>query len=84
MGVPLFFNLENVTFLTDDNGRKVTASLPSEQITADLNAVASCPGERQIAVCGFCRGGGESSRFTTNNNQAPQNSGCCCLSDYII
>jgi carboxymethylenebutenolidase len=47
-------------------------SLPADQITADLNAVAgyakklpSCNGK--LAVCGFCWGGGQTFRYATNN-----------------
>jgi carboxymethylenebutenolidase len=47
-------------------------SLPADQITADLNAVAdyvkklpSCNG--QLYVCGFCWGGGQTFRYATNN-----------------
>jgi carboxymethylenebutenolidase len=50
----------------------VIGSLPPDQITADLNAVAdyvkklpSCNG--QIYVCGFCWGGGQTFRYATNN-----------------
>jgi carboxymethylenebutenolidase len=55
-----------------DAVRKSISSLPPEQITADLNAVAeyvaklpSCNGK--IAVAGFCWGGGQSFRFATND-----------------
>src|SRR5437899_1473244 len=48
-----------------DNVRKAIMSLPADQITADLNAVAdyvkkipSCNGK--LAVAGFCWGGGQS------------------------
>jgi carboxymethylenebutenolidase len=51
---------------------KVIGTLPPDQITADLNAVAdygakldACNGK--IAVAGFCWGGGQSFRFATNN-----------------
>ena len=47
-------------------------SLPADQITADLNAVAeyvsklpACNGK--LAVGGFCWGGGQSFRYATNN-----------------
>lgn len=47
-------------------------SLPPDQITADLNAVAdyvtklpSCNGK--LVVCGFCWGGAQSFRYATNN-----------------
>src|SRR5437870_2162449 len=55
-----------------DNVRKVISTLPSDQITADLNAVAeyvaklpACNGK--VSVCGFCWGGGQTFRFATNN-----------------
>src|SRR6266508_1872025 len=54
-----------------DIGRAIQ-SLPPDQITADLNAVAdyvtklpSCNGK--LAVCGFCWGGGQTFRYATNN-----------------
>jgi carboxymethylenebutenolidase len=56
----------------DDAVRKAISSLPPDQITADLNAVAdyvsklpSCNGK--VAVSGFCWGGGETFRFATNS-----------------
>jgi len=56
----------------NDNVRKAISSLPPDQITADLNAVAeyvaklpACNGK--VAVAGFCWGGGQSFRFATNN-----------------
>jgi len=55
-----------------DNVRKAIMSLPADQITADLNAVAeyvkklpSCNGK--LAVGGFCWGGSQSFRYATNN-----------------
>jgi carboxymethylenebutenolidase len=52
--------------------RKAIATLPPDQITADLNAVAdyvaklpACNGK--VAVSGFCWGGGQSLRYATNN-----------------
>ncbi len=57
-----------------DNVRKAITSLPADQITADLNAVAehvkklpSCNGK--LAVGGFCWGGGQSFRYATNNKE---------------
>jgi carboxymethylenebutenolidase len=57
-----------------DNVRKAIMSLPANQITADLNAVAdyvkklpSCNGK--LAVSGFCWGGGQSFRYATNNKE---------------
>jgi carboxymethylenebutenolidase len=55
-----------------DAVRKAISSLPSDQITADLNAVAeyvaklpACNGK--VAVGGFCWGGAQTFRFATNN-----------------
>ena len=55
-----------------DAVRKAIASLPPEQVTADLNAVAqhvaklpACNGK--VVVAGFCWGGGQTFRFATNN-----------------
>jgi carboxymethylenebutenolidase len=55
-----------------DAERKAISSLPPDQITADLNAVAAyvtklpaCNGH--FAVCGFCWGGGQTFRYATNN-----------------
>ena len=55
-----------------DAVRKVIAALPTEQITADLNAVAAyltklsaCNGK--LASAGFCWGGARSFRFATDN-----------------
>src|SRR5262245_52452367 len=52
--------------------RKAIASLPAEQVTADLNAVVAhvaklpaCNGK--VAVAGFCWGGGQAFRLATNN-----------------
>ena len=55
-----------------DNARKAFSSLPAEQVTADLNAVADyvakLPAAKgKVAVAGFCWGGGQSFRFATNN-----------------
>ena len=54
-----------------DGVRKVISSLPADQITADLNAVAdyvaklpACNGK--VTVAGFCWGGGQTFRFATN------------------
>lgn len=51
---------------------KAFQALPSEQITADLNAVfeyvsklPACSGK--VAVMGFCWGGGQTFRYATNN-----------------
>ncbi len=55
-----------------DAARRAIASLPPEQVTADLNAVSeyvaklpACNGK--VAVAGFCWGGGQAFRFATNN-----------------
>jgi carboxymethylenebutenolidase len=57
-----------------DDVRKAIMSLPADQITADLNAVAdyvkklpSCNGK--LAVAGFCWGGGQTFRYATNNKE---------------
>jgi carboxymethylenebutenolidase len=57
-----------------DNVRKAITSLPADQITADLNAVAdyvkklpACNGK--LAVGGFCWGGGQTFRYATNNKE---------------
>jgi carboxymethylenebutenolidase len=54
-----------------DAVRKAISSLPPDQITADLNAVAdyvaklpACNGK--LAVAGFCWGGSQTFRFATN------------------
>ena len=55
-----------------DAVRKAISSLPPDQITADLNAVAAyvaklpaCNGK--VAVAGFCWGGTQAFRFATHN-----------------
>jgi carboxymethylenebutenolidase len=55
----------------DDGARKVISSLPPDQVTADLKAVAAyaaklpaCNGK--VVVMGFCWGGGQSFRLATN------------------
>jgi carboxymethylenebutenolidase len=57
-----------------DAVRKAISSLPPDQITADLNAVAdhvsklpACNGK--FAVGGFCWGGTQTFRFATNNKK---------------
>jgi carboxymethylenebutenolidase len=57
-----------------DAVRKAISSLPPDQITADLNAVAehvsklpACNGK--VVVAGFCWGGGQTFRFATNNKK---------------
>jgi carboxymethylenebutenolidase len=58
----------------NDGVRKAIGSLPADQITADLNAVAeyvknlpACNG--RLVVAGFCWGGGESFRYASNNKE---------------
>jgi carboxymethylenebutenolidase len=58
-----------------DGVMKAVSSLPPNQVTADLNAVAdyvaklpACNGK--FVVCGFCWGGGQTFRFATNNTSA--------------
>lgn len=55
-----------------DAVRKAISSLPPDQVTADLNAVAeyvaklpACNGK--VAVGGFCWGGSQTFRYATNN-----------------
>jgi carboxymethylenebutenolidase len=53
---------------------KVIGTLPPEQITADLNAVAGYVSQLpsangKIMVAGFCWGGGQSFRYATNNKE---------------
>jgi carboxymethylenebutenolidase len=57
-----------------DDVRKAINSLPVDQVTADLNAVAAhvakLPAANgKVAVAGFCWGGGQAFRFATNNQQ---------------
>ena len=57
-----------------DGVRKVISSLPPDQITADLNAVADYVAKLpaasgKVAVCGFCWGGSQTFRLATNNKQ---------------
>jgi carboxymethylenebutenolidase len=56
----------------NDAAVKAVSSLPPDQVTADLNAVAAyathlpaCNGK--LAVAGFCWGGGQSFRYATGN-----------------
>lgn len=56
-----------------DSGRKLTALLVPDQVTADLDAayqyLTSLPAVRSsdIGTIGFCWGGGQSFRYATNN-----------------
>src|SRR5713226_6133937 len=59
-------------FAGRDAVTKAVSSLPADQVTADLNAVAdyvaklpACNGK--LAVGGFCWGGGQTFRFATNH-----------------
>jgi len=57
-----------------DPVRKAISSLPPDQITADLNAVAEYVSKLpassgRVVVAGFCWGGSQSFRFATNNKQ---------------
>jgi carboxymethylenebutenolidase len=54
-----------------DGVRKAISSLPPDQVTADLKAVAEYVGKLpaangKVAVGGFCWGGGQAFRFATN------------------
>jgi carboxymethylenebutenolidase len=58
----------------NDAVRKAITSLPPDQITGDLHALAehvktlpACNGK--IVVCGFCWGGSEAFRYATNNKE---------------
>jgi carboxymethylenebutenolidase len=56
----------------NDEVRKAITSLPAEQVTADLNAVAEYVGKLpacngKVTVGGFCWGGGQAFRYATNN-----------------
>jgi len=59
-------------FAGEDAATKAIYTLPPEQVTADLNAVAayaaSLPAANgKVVVSGFCWGGGQTFRFATNN-----------------
>jgi carboxymethylenebutenolidase len=62
-----------ITPPSNDSGRKLTAQLVPDQVTADLDAVYGyvngLPSVRRddIGVMGFCWGGGQTFRYTTNN-----------------
>src|SRR3954454_13731201 len=54
--------------------RKAISSLPPDQITADLNAVAEYVSKRpasngKLTVGGFCWGGSQTFRYATNNKE---------------
>lgn len=64
-------NKGRTTDIPPDKVREAFASLPPEQITADLNAVADYvtklpAANGKLAVGGFCWGGGQTFRFATN------------------
>ncbi len=56
-----------------DSGRKITALLVPDDVTADLDAtfgyITSLPSVKKnaVATIGFCWGGGQSFRYATNN-----------------
>jgi carboxymethylenebutenolidase len=55
-----------------DEARKAIMSLPPDQVTADLDAVADYVAKRpacngKLAAAGFCWGGGQTFRYATNN-----------------
>ncbi len=57
--------------LTGQDLNRAVSSLPPDQVTADLNAVADYvkklpSANGKLAVTGFCWGGGQSFRFATN------------------
>jgi len=59
-------------FAESDALRQAIMSLPPDQVTADLNAVAKYvnglpAANGKLVVAGFCWGGGQSFRYATNN-----------------
>lgn len=55
-----------------DGATRAISTLPPDQVTADLNAVAEYVSQlpacnKKVAVAGFCWGGGQTFRFATNN-----------------
>jgi len=55
-----------------DEARKAIMSLPTDQVTADLNAIAEYVAKRPVcngdlAVAGFSWGGVQTFRYATNN-----------------
>ena len=59
---------------TGDAARKAIASLPPDQVTADLKAalvyLKSLPAASgRVTVAGFCWGGGQTMRFATNSTE---------------
>jgi carboxymethylenebutenolidase len=64
-------NKGRTTDIPPDKVREAFASLPPDQITADLNAVADYvtklpAASGKLAVAGFCWGGAQTFRFATN------------------
>jgi carboxymethylenebutenolidase len=60
------------SFASIDDARRQVSSLPAEQLTADLNAVAEYVAKLpsangKVSVAGFCWGGGQSLRYATKN-----------------
>jgi carboxymethylenebutenolidase len=60
------------SFGSGDGVRGKIQSLPPDQITADLDAVAKYvtalpAADGNLTVCGFCWGGGQTFRYATNN-----------------
>lgn len=57
-----------------DEVRKAIGALPSDQVTADLQAVTEYVGQLpaangKVVIAGFCWGGGQAFRFATHNRQ---------------
>lgn len=57
-----------------DGARKATSALPKEQVISDLNAVADYAlnipaGNKALAVCGFCWGGGKTFDYAHTNSK---------------
>ena len=64
--------LSGQTYPDVDGARKAIAALPKEQVIADLNATAEYAqkipaGNGNLAVCGFCWGGGWTFAYATMN-----------------
>lgn len=60
------------SYKDEDSVRSGVTSLPPDQVTADLNAVAAYAAKLpaangKIAVAGFCWGGAQTFRYATNN-----------------
>lgn len=66
--------LSGQTFADADGARKAISALPEEQIIADLNATADYAGKipasnGNLAVCGFCWGGGWTFGYASLNSK---------------